>query len=61
MCRSATVVKRKQNASIEESTKILVRNIPFQASIQEVIELFKYDIYTNILKNGNSIFDYVNI
>lgn len=42
MCRTATVVDRKQGNSYEESTKILVRNIPFQASIQEVIELFKY-------------------
>lgn len=42
MCRSTTVVDRKQSKSYEESTKILVRNIPFQASIQEVIELFKY-------------------
>jgi hypothetical protein len=41
MCRSATVVDRKQCKLYEESTKILVRNIPFQASIQEVINLFK--------------------
>ncbi|XP_001949363.1 probable RNA-binding protein 19 isoform X1 [Acyrthosiphon pisum] len=39
--QSATVAERKQGKSYEESTKILVRNIPFQASIQEVIELFK--------------------
>lgn len=41
MRRSATVVDRKQSKLFEENTKILVRNIPFQASIQEVIELFK--------------------
>lgn len=39
--QSTAVVERKQGKSYQESTKILVRNIPFQASIQEVIELFK--------------------
>ncbi|KAL5233247.1 hypothetical protein ACI65C_000657 [Semiaphis heraclei] len=39
--QNTTVSERKQGKSYEESTKILVRNIPFQASIQEVIELFK--------------------
>lgn len=48
MYRSTTVAERKQGKSYEESTKILVRNIPFQASIQEVIELFKY-VYCNII------------
>jgi len=44
------VAERKQGKSYEESTKILVRNIPFQASIQEVIELFKYVSYNIIVR-----------
>ncbi|XP_050436168.1 probable RNA-binding protein 19 [Adelges cooleyi] len=39
--QSTVVVDRKQSKPYEESTKLIVRNIPFQATIQEVIELFK--------------------
>lgn len=39
--------KKKSNNKITEQTgtKILVRNIPFQATLQEVTELFKYVYY----------------
>lgn len=46
--RSTKVVDRKEGKLYQESTKILVRNIPFQASIQEVIELFKYSVLNHV-------------
>ncbi|XP_050534142.1 probable RNA-binding protein 19 [Daktulosphaira vitifoliae] len=39
--QNTEINNRKETKFYQESTKILVRNIPFQASIQEVIELFK--------------------
>ena len=35
-------VKKKSSTTIQASTKILIRNIPFQATIKEITELFKY-------------------
>ncbi|KAK9296463.1 hypothetical protein QLX08_009519 [Tetragonisca angustula] len=34
-------VKKKSSTTIQASTKILIRNIPFQATIKEITELFK--------------------
>lgn len=34
--------KKKQKVKKQKTTKILVRNIPFEAKKQEIYELFKY-------------------
>lgn len=40
--RSAvTVARKKQTSKKQKSSKILVRNIPFQATVKEVRELFR--------------------
>lgn len=38
-------VKRNSSTTVLATTKILVRNIPFQATIKEITELFKYVCY----------------
>ena len=40
--------KKKQKVKKQTTTKILVRNIPFEAKKQEVYELFKYLIHMHI-------------
>lgn len=37
--------KKASKATVQTSSKILVRNVPFQATAQEITELFKYVLY----------------
>lgn len=46
--------KKKQKLKKQTTTKILVRNIPFEAKKQEIYELFKYAYYILFLVSKNS-------
>lgn len=41
--------KKKTKITEQTGTKILIRNVPFQATVQEITELFKYVYYTPLI------------
>lgn len=43
--------KKADGSKIQRTTKILVRNIPFQANKKEVSELFKYELSFLVSQN----------
>ncbi|MGH0155802.1 UNVERIFIED_CONTAM: hypothetical protein FKN15_030048 [Acipenser sinensis] len=48
---TVTSVRKKQQSKKQTSSKILVRNVPFQASVREVRELFRYaQLFITLLK-----------
>lgn len=47
--------KKTSTVKAQTGTKILIRNVPFQATAEEITELFKY-VFINILKRRSKFF-----
>lgn len=42
--------KKTSKVTLQTGTKILIKNIPFQANVNEITELFKYVYFSKNIK-----------